>query len=315
MNISPTRITTVALVAALLAANTAGVLYVSESMEQERMVFESKLSLLNQQLALLERELNKVSGENSEISVSLEELQTGKTAPNEVLVDAVARVVPSVVSVVVTKDVPKLEVVYVNPFGNDPFFRDFDMRIPTYRQKGTEERKVGAGTGIAITKDGHIVTNRHVVDDPQAHYTALLSDGTQKPARVVYKDPVHDVAIIKIDGVSTPVASLGDSDSLQLGQTVAAIGNALGEYNNSVSVGIISGLDRTLTARTRTGEIVELTDIIQTDAAINPGNSGGPLITTGGEVVGINVATVIGSNDIGFAIPISTVKTIIHNVI
>jgi len=232
----------------------------------------------------------------------------------ELLTEAVAKTAPAVVSIVVTKDVPRLEVVYVNPFGDDPFFRDFGIRVPRWRQKGTEEKEVGAGTGFLVSSDGYIVTNRHVVEDVEARFTVLLADGLQKPAQVVYRDTDIDIAVLKIDGNNLAQVSLGDSDKLKLGQSVFAVGNALGEYNNSVSVGIISGLNRTIIASGEFGA-EKLEDIIQTDAAINPGNSGGPLVTLEGEVVAVNVATTQGAENIGFAIPINKVKQIISAIL
>lgn len=228
---------------------------------------------------------------------------------DELLTAAVAKVSPSVVSIVISKDVPKLTVSYVNPFGDDPLFKNFDMKVPVYQQSGTESKKIGAGTGFVITGDGFILTNKHVVLDQQANYTVLLSNGKQEAAKVVYIDKENDLAIIKIEGKFT-AASFGDSGNLKLGQSVIAIGNALGEYNNSVSVGIISGLNREIIA---SGE--KLSGVIQTDAAINPGNSGGPLLDLNGKVVGVNVATVIGSNSISFSIPINVVKTVTKKVI
>jgi serine protease Do len=225
---------------------------------------------------------------------------------------AVAKVAPAVVSVVISKEVPKLQVVYQNPFGDDPRFRDYNIRIPTYQQNGTELQQVGAGTGFLVRSDGYIVTNRHVVDDPNAEYTVLLSTGAQKTAKVVYRDQNSDVALIKIDGTGYTTIPLGDSSKLQLGQTVAAIGNALGQYNNSVSVGIVSGLNRTVEAYDdQTGSTEKLSGVIQTDAAINLGNSGGPLFDLSGKAIGVNVVTAIGANSIAFAIPINVVKTII----
>ena len=232
----------------------------------------------------------------------------------ELLTEAVAKTAPAVVSIVVTKDVPRLEIVYVNPFGDDPFFRDFGIRIPRYRQKGTEEKEVGAGTGFLITSDGYIISNRHVVEDEKARFTVLLNDGSQTPAKLVYKDPKVDIAILKIEKAGLPKVLLGDSNALKLGQSVFAIGNALGEYNNSVSVGIISGLNRTIVARGKFGA-ERLENIIQTDAAINPGNSGGPLVNLAGEVIGVNVATTQGAENIGFAIPINTVKEILKTAV
>ncbi len=222
---------------------------------------------------------------------------------DDLLTEAVAEVTPAVVSIVATKDVPLLEVEYINPFGDDPFFKDFDIRVPRYKQKGTTKKQVGSGTGFIITADGKVLTNRHVVDDTEADYTVLLQDGTQNKATVIYRDPDVDLAILKIENSNCPVVKLGDSGKLKLGQTVFAVGNALGEYSNSVSVGIISGLNRNIVASGK-----EIKGVIQTDAAINPGNSGGPLVTLQGEVIGVNVATVVGSDNISFSVPINLVK-------
>jgi len=205
---------------------------------------------------------------------------------------------------------------YENPFGDDPFFQNSGIQIPVYVPTGqSQSTEVAAGTGFLITSDGYILTNRHVVDIANASFTVLLSNGKQQTATVIYKDQTNDIAIIKIPGTGYPGVSLGDSTSLQLGQTVIAIGNALGQYNNSVSVGVISGLNRTITASDENGNNETLNGIIQTDAAINPGNSGGPLLDLNGNVEGINVATVQGSNNIGFSIPINTVKSIIKTVL
>ena len=210
---------------------------------------------------------------------------------------------------------PQLQISYENPFGDDPFFKDFDIRVPVYRQNGTTKQKVGAGSGFLVSQNGYILTNKHVVTDDAASYTVLLSTGKQIAARVVYKDSDDDLAIIKIEGQNYPTVDLGDSSQLKLGQSVVAIGNALGEYNNSVSVGIISGLNRTITAGDSRGRAEQLTGVIQTDAAINPGNSGGPLIALSGKVIGINVATVMGSNSISFSIPINEIKDVIKDVV
>lgn len=276
--------------------------------------FDEKIIILQQQIAALGEQVQKLTGESSLVALSVRELQNRKDvrekSQDDLLTDAVSKIAPSVVSIVVSKDVPKLEVSYENPFGNDPFFKDFNFRVPVYKQKGTERQKVGAGTGFLISADGYILTNRHVVSDPAATYTALLSNGIQKEGRVIFRDPQNDLAIMKIDGSSFKAAPLGNSDALKLGQTVIAIGNALGAYNNSVSVGIISGMNRALQANDGT-RLVKLENVLQTDAAINPGNSGGPLITLNGEVVGVNVATVIGSSNISFSIPINAAKEIV----
>ena len=280
---------------------------------QERS-FDEKIGLLQQQIAGLHERVQTLYGESSKVALSVKELQNRKDviskSQDELLTEAVAKITPTVVSIVISKDVPQLVVEYVNPFGDDPFFKDFNYRVPVYRQKGTVTQKVGAGTGFIISQDGYILTNRHVVSDTAAMYTALLSDGTQKTGRVIFRDPKNDLALMKIEG-SFKAAPLGNSGNLKLGQTVIAVGNALGEYNNSVSVGIISGLDRDIEAGSVSGRIT-LEGVIQTDAAINPGNSGGPLLTMNGEVIGVNVATVIGSSNISFSIPINTAKALIH---
>jgi S1-C subfamily serine protease len=232
----------------------------------------------------------------------------------ELLTASVAKVAPAVVSVIISKDVPQYEVVYVNPFGNDPDFKDVGIRVPRYRLKGTESQQIGAGTGFLISKDGHIVTNRHVVDEEGAYYTVLLSDGSKKDAQILYKDAEYDIALLKIVGTNYKYAELGNSDTLKLGQSVFSIGNMLGEYSNSVSVGIVSGLNRTVNATD--GEIVEvLKGVIQTDAAINKGNSGGPLVDLAGKVIGVNVAMVESSENIGFSIPINVVRNIVQPIL
>jgi len=160
-----------------------------------------------------------------------------------------------------------------------------------------------------------VVTNKHVVVDTEAEYTVLTNDGEKYSAKVLAKDPVQDLAVLKIeaDQKQFPTIKLGDSSKLQIGQTVIAIGNALGEFKNTVSTGVVSGLGRTVTASGGEEEEI-LEDIIQTDAAINRGNSGGPLLNLGGEVVGINTAMALGADNIGFAIPINKVKKAIEQV-
>lgn len=277
-----------------------------------------KFDLFKKQITVLQDQIQKLANEQEKVSLSQNELANRQSirqkSQDELLTSAVSKVAPAVVSIVVSKDVPKLEVVYKNPFGDDPFFKDFGFRVPVYQQKGVEKQRVGAGTGFIISSDGYIVTNRHVVVDQSADYTVLLADGTQKNGQVVYRDEVHDIAIIKINSGNYSTVQFGQSSSLKLGQSVIAIGNALGQYNNSVSVGIISGLNRDIIA-SGAGTSEALKGVIQTDAAINPGNSGGPLLDLDGKVVGMNVATVIGSNNISFAIPSDKVLVIINSVL
>lgn len=289
-------------------------LNVQKTYAEREKSFDGKIAALQKQISALQGELEKVTGESSRVALSLAEIenrqQVREKSQDELLTGAVSQISPSVVSIVISKDVPKLEVTYQNPFGDDPFFGNFKFQIPVYQQKGVEHKKVGAGTGFIVTKDGYIITNKHVVADTVADYTVLLSTGTQKKAVISYRDPVSDIAILKIEGSNYSTVILGDSSTLKLGQTVVAIGNALGEYNNSISVGIISGLNREIEATDSNGKVQKLTGIIQTDAAINPGNSGGPLIDIDGKVVGINVATVMGSSNISFAIPVNVVRAV-----
>ncbi|MDP2910530.1 MAG: trypsin-like peptidase domain-containing protein [bacterium] len=232
------------------------------------------------------------------------------------IINAAKESAPAVVSIIVTKDVPILEqYLEIGPFGS----------IPQYRQKGTEKKEVGGGTGFIVSKDGLVLTNKHVVLDEEAEYTVFTNDGTKFPAKVLARDPYQDLAVIMIEQEKKldengelivkefPVLRLGDSNNLETGQTVIAIGNALAEFKNTVSAGVISGLGRTITASG--GSFVEtLEDIIQTDAAINKGNSGGPLLNLRGEVVGINTAMAIEAQSIGFAIPINRAKRAIEQV-
>lgn len=229
-----------------------------------------------------------------------------QTTQEEKIIEVVEKTSPAVVSIIITKDVPVIEQ------------QDwpFEFQIPGYRQEGTEKKEIGGGTGFIVSEEGMILTNKHVVLDEEADYTVFTNDGRSFPAKVLARDPVQDLAIIKIEQAemkSFKVVKLGDSSNLQIGQTVIAIGNALGEFRNTISLGVISGLGRTITASG--GGLVEtLEDVIQTDAAINKGNSGGPLLNLRGEVIGINTATVIGAQNIGFAIPVNKAKKDIEQV-
>lgn len=168
---------------------------------------------------------------------------------------------------------------------------------------------VGGGSGFITSSEGIIITNKHVVFDTKAEYSAITSDNKTYPAMILSRDPIYDVAILKINATGLPVAKLGDASKLELGESVITIGNALGIFRNTVSLGIVSGLSRVIVAQADPkSKPQEMRGLIQTDAAINSGNSGGPLVNLDGEVVGINAAIVSGAQNINFAIPINAVK-------
>jgi len=222
-----------------------------------------------------------------------------QTSQEEAIIQVVKKVSPAVVSIIITKEFPVI--VFEFPFD-----------IPQSPQK-FEKQEVGGGTGFLISEDGMIVTNKHVVLDKDAEYTVLTNDGRRFEAEVLARDPILDLAILDIEGDNFSTVQLGDSESLQIGQTIIAIGNALAEFKNTVSVGVVSGLGRTITA-SGGGMVQVLEDVIQTDAAINKGNSGGPLLNLRGEVIGINTAMAFGAENIGFAIPVNKAKRAIEQV-
>ncbi len=234
---------------------------------------------------------------------------------DEQIVEAVKKIMPAVVSITAAKDWETLQEAArkLAPLGF-PFPEEapgMEGQVPEGIPL-TDDGKVrlGGGSGFLVDKSGIILTNRHVVADPEAEYTVVLDNDTSFPLTVIANDPIHDVAILKINAEGRalpdlPVATFAEDKVLLLGQTVIAIGNALGEFKNSVSTGVISGLSRLISAITdMSGKQERLRGLIQTDAAINPGNSGGPLIDIDGNVIGINVAIVFGAQNIGFAIPI-----------
>ncbi|MBI2627156.1 MAG: trypsin-like peptidase domain-containing protein [Parcubacteria group bacterium] len=214
-------------------------------------------------------------------------------------IDAIQKVIPAVVSIVISKHLPKAKQSLFAPlFGSS-------------QEEGHEGDPVtvGGGSGVCIGSDGLILTNKHVVFDAEAEYSVLTYDEKDYPAKVLSRDPVNDIAILKVDAHGLQAITLGDSSKVQLGQTVIAIGTALGLFKNSVSKGIISGLGRRITASLGgSDETEELRGVFQTDVAINQGNSGGPLVNSDGEVIGINTAVIMGAQNIGFAIPINWAK-------
>ncbi|HEX9594907.1 MAG TPA: trypsin-like peptidase domain-containing protein [Candidatus Saccharimonadales bacterium] len=176
-------------------------------------------------------------------------------------------------------------------------------------------RQEGAGTGIIVDTSGLVLTNRHVIPENVSQVNLVLADGTiYEDVEVVDRDPLNDIAFLKINNPQNLVAApLGDSSKMKVGDKVVAIGNALGEFSNTVTFGIISGLGRPIVAGDGTSS-QQLNNLFQTDAAINPGNSGGPLVNLDGEVIGVNTAVAGGAENIGFAIPINDVKPVIASV-
>ncbi len=219
----------------------------------------------------------------------------------DAIVNVVQSVSSAVVSVVATKDIPVIEQYYTDPFG-------FGIPIPQYQQKGTEKVQVSSGTGFFVSSDGLIVTNKHVVLDTEASYSIIMNDGSKLNAKVLARDPFVDIAILKVEGDKFNPIALGNSDNLKTGQTVIAIGNALGEFQNTVSKGIISGLNRDVAVSDSQAGTEDLQQLIQTDAAINKGNSGGPLLDLSGRVIGVNVAMAQSAENIGFSLPINIAK-------
>ncbi len=234
-------------------------------------------------------------------------VQNVKVSEESAVVDVTKHASPAVVSIIISKDLNKLPGYSTSPFDLGPFSLD-----PFYNSRGSTSdapnvQEVGGGSGFIISKDGLIATNKHVVEDTAAQYTVLTNDGKKYDAKVLSRDPVNDLALVKIEATDLPTLALGDSSDLQSGQKVIAIGNALGEYNNTVTTGVVSGIGRTITAGSNSGS-EQLEGVIQTDAAINPGNSGGPLLDIGGSVIGINTAIDSQGQLVGFAIPINDFK-------
>jgi serine protease Do len=172
----------------------------------------------------------------------------------------------------------------------------------------------GVGSGVILSADGYILTNRHVVDGSRS-LTVELADGEQFPATIVKESSDKDLALIKVDATGLSPATIGDSASLQVGETTIAIGSPLGTFTETVTKGILSATGRTITVTDDvTGRPVTLTGLLQTDAAINPGNSGGPLLDASGKVIGIDTAVSSGAEGLGFAIPIADAADLISMV-
>lgn len=221
------------------------------------------------------------------------------------VIDIVDRVSPSVVTVSISTTASR------RPFQIDPF----DPFSIFGREQGKPEKvEQDIGSGFIVTADGLIVTNKHVVSQTGATYKVIGKDDKTYDVVKIYRDPANDLAILKINATGLKPIEMGDSDSLKVGQFALAIGTALGEFRNTVTTGVISGLGRGITAGSPFEGLAErLDNVIQTDAAINPGNSGGPLLNSAGQAIGINTAVASGGQNIGFALPINTVRDALKN--
>lgn len=211
---------------------------------------------------------------------------------------------PSVVTVGISKTTQTAGSIQINPF--NPFG-------PLQQTPGKEQKiDQNIGSGFIISADGLIITNRHVVADTAATYNVVTNNKKKYSVEKIYRDPLNDVAILKVNATGLKSLPLGDSANLKLGQLVIAIGTPLGEFTNTVTNGIISGLGRGITAGSPfEGSVEKLDNVIQTNAAISPGNSGGPLLNSAGQAIGINTALAQGGQNIGFAIPINVVKDVV----
>jgi len=231
------------------------------------------------------------------------------------IVKIAKKVCPAVITVVVSKDLPKAEGFYSFPFGGKEYI------LPAPQGQGSEHNKnvkakpqtqkiqIGGGSGFIISKDGYVFTSNHVVSDTTADYTVIVDPKHKYSAKILSRNPINDTAVLKIEGVGFPYLDLADSNKIELGEEVIAVGNALGEFTDTLSTGIVSGLSRYITAfGGMDNQMQNLRGLIQTDAAINPGNSGGPLVNMQGKVIGINTAMIMGAQNIGFAIPINYAK-------
>ncbi len=232
-------------------------------------------------------------------------------AEDKQVITTIKKVMPAVVSVNIAK--PHEDQEKEIPQELYPFLpkgpKGPRLKIPKELVDAHGMVKVGGGSGFIVESDGLVLTNKHVVSDSKAEYTVVTNDGGKFPAKILSRDPINDVAILKIDAEGLPIVRLGNAFSLELGASVIAIGNALGLFKNTVSLGIVSGLSRAISAQADPQSAPqEMRGLIQTDAAINPGNSGGPLVNLEGLAIGINAAIVFGAQNIGFAIPINAAK-------
>ena len=222
------------------------------------------------------------------------------------VVEIAKKVCPAVITVIVSKDLPRAENFYSFPFAGKEYVMP---KLGKGEKSGIKKTQIGGGSGFIVSEDGYVLTSNHVVSDTTADYTVILDPKHKYHAKVLSRNPINDTAVLKIDDGKLPYLEMADSDKIDLGESVIAVGNALGEFTDTLSTGIVSGLSRFITAFGGVDhQMQNLRGLIQTDAAINPGNSGGPLINMDCKVIGINTAMIAGAQNIGFAIPINYAK-------
>ncbi len=234
-----------------------------------------------------------------------DESQVKIVSEESVIVDVVDKALPSVVTIGIRVTRQGRGRVEINPF--DPF-------SPFRTTPGEEETiEQNIGSGFIVSENGIVITNKHVVLETEAEYKVVTNDQKEYDVTNIYRDPLNDLAILKIDASDLDPLELGDSSKLKLGQLAIAIGTPLGEFQNTITTGVVSGLGRGITAGSPYEGFVERLDsVIQTDAAISPGNSGGPLLNSSAQVIGVNTAVSSQGQNIGFAIPVNVVKELLQ---
>lgn len=241
---------------------------------------------------------------SQDTQISLDQEKVRVVTEESLITKVVEDVSPAVVTISIERNRQLGRIFETDPF--DPF----DL----FRERGMREEQLvqDIGSGFIVSSDGLIVTNKHVVSDTGSKYKVITSDDNEFQVDKIFRDPTNDLAILKISANNLKAVNLGDSANVKVGQMAIAIGTALGEFRQTVTVGVISGLGRGITAGSPfEGYVEQLDDVIQTDAAINPGNSGGPLLNSGGQVIGVNVAVSQEGQNIGFALPINVVKQVL----
>ncbi len=230
--------------------------------------------------------------------------------PFSPIVAVAKKVCPAVITIIVSKEISRAEQFYFAPPNQGP-------ALPPQNGNSNEKTKIGGGSGFIISPEGYIFTCAHVVNDIDASYTAIIDPEQKYECQVLAKDPLIDLAILKINArQKLPWLKMGNSETIQLGESVLAVGNPMGEFDDTLSAGIISGLSRRITAYGGSKmQETSLRGLIQTDAAINPGNSGGPLVNMRAQAIGINTATVMGAQNLCFAIPVSYAKKMMEEVL